>query len=74
MSVNKSMIALDNPETIDALGRSYYLFLMETALGAVSQARALLLTNDPKGAGRKVDQNHGLAQMQHDLEQIIGVS
>lgn len=66
--------ATGKPQSMEnALGRSYYLFLMETALSAVQQARALLRTPDD-GEGAVVDDNHGLAELEYDLQQIVRAS
>lgn len=57
---------LDTTE-LNSVGRSYYCFCLETALTAVTQARALV-------KGDVIDENHELGAIQRALTQALDVS
>lgn len=53
MPTPKSVVAMGDISTIDQVGRSYYIFCLETALAAIVNAHTLV-TGDP------VEDNHEL--------------
>lgn len=54
-------------ESLEVIGRSYYLFCLEQALANVLQARALM-------RGDVIDLNHELPEIQRLLEEAIEAS